>query len=298
MATLKQRLHRKNSSGTYDTIHYETSSDVVMRPSGRTVEQDLGAYLPEVRNNDNVPQSLKASKLIVGLTKGFLRGKALSVEGHTHDDRYYTESEVNSLLSGKAPSSHNHSASQITSGTLPIARGGTGATSASAARSALGAAAASHTHDDRYYTEAEVNSKIQGVENMIQITMGGVKLVGSGTINKSIKAQFSGQTETWQVGISGLPDGDFMRIVTVPFSGTIGGTVTSGGFCEYAIVKNSSDIYATRLFTAATGGAVNNYGTGYVWYKTDNSIMLKVGASNNSYTWYAFFLYEIYKYQS
>ena len=29
MATLKQRLHRKNSSGTYDTIHFETSADLI-----------------------------------------------------------------------------------------------------------------------------------------------------------------------------------------------------------------------------------------------------------------------------
>lgn len=47
---------------------------------------------------------------------------------------------------GAAASSHNHSASNITSGTLTIARGGTGATSASAARTNLGAAAAEHNH--------------------------------------------------------------------------------------------------------------------------------------------------------
>lgn len=44
---------------------------------------------------------LKASKLVVGLTKGFIRGKALSVEGHTHDDRYFTESEMNTKLNNK-----------------------------------------------------------------------------------------------------------------------------------------------------------------------------------------------------
>lgn len=33
---------------------------------------------------------------------------------HTHDDRYYTESEINSKLSWKANSSHTHSKSQIT----------------------------------------------------------------------------------------------------------------------------------------------------------------------------------------
>lgn len=38
------------------------------------------------------------------------------------DGRYYTETEVNSLLAGKANSSHTHSATEITSGTLPSAR--------------------------------------------------------------------------------------------------------------------------------------------------------------------------------
>lgn len=33
--------------------------------------------------------------------------------GHTHDDRYYTETEMNTKLNGKANSSHTHTASQI-----------------------------------------------------------------------------------------------------------------------------------------------------------------------------------------
>lgn len=60
MATLKQRLNRKNSSGTYDTVHLETSSEVVKRPSGETVENDLTNYLPKVQNSDSVPQSLSS----------------------------------------------------------------------------------------------------------------------------------------------------------------------------------------------------------------------------------------------
>lgn len=64
MATLKQRLHRKNASGSYDTIHLETSSSLVLRPSGRTVEQDLEAYLPKVQDSDTVPESLIHHKLL------------------------------------------------------------------------------------------------------------------------------------------------------------------------------------------------------------------------------------------
>ena len=45
-------------------------------------------------------------------TTTLLSGKAAT--SHTHDDRYYTETETNSLLSGKAATSHTHAYSQIT----------------------------------------------------------------------------------------------------------------------------------------------------------------------------------------
>ena len=73
MATLKQRLRRKNASGTYDTVHLETESGMILRPSGRTVEADLAAYLPEYQDSDDVPKSLVAGKIISGLTKAWLK---------------------------------------------------------------------------------------------------------------------------------------------------------------------------------------------------------------------------------
>ena len=66
MAVLKQRLHQKNSSGTYDTVHWETESNLVLRPSGRTVEQDLADYLPEVQATDTVPETLVFGTLFSG----------------------------------------------------------------------------------------------------------------------------------------------------------------------------------------------------------------------------------------
>lgn len=57
MATLKQRLHRKNSSGSYDTVHLETSSDLVKRPDGTTVE----AALTELKTSVSEGKALVAA---------------------------------------------------------------------------------------------------------------------------------------------------------------------------------------------------------------------------------------------
>ena len=61
MATLKQRLHRKNASGTFDTIHLETSSNLVVRDSGGTVED----YLPQIVAGDAVPGTLNHGTIMI-----------------------------------------------------------------------------------------------------------------------------------------------------------------------------------------------------------------------------------------
>ena len=73
-----------------------------------------------------------------------LSGKAAS--SHTHDDRYYTETEVNNLLSGKADTSHTHLWADVTDKPSTFTP-------------------SSHTHDDRYYTETEVNNLLGGKAN-------------------------------------------------------------------------------------------------------------------------------------
>lgn len=113
MATLKQRLHRKNASGTYDTVYFETSADMI-----------VGS---------------------VAIVNG---GTGATTAANARTNLGITPANI-----GAAASSHTHAASNITSGTLSIARGGTGATTAANARSTLGitpanigAAASSHNH--------------------------------------------------------------------------------------------------------------------------------------------------------
>ena len=81
--------------------------------------------------------------------KSALDGK--SNTGHTHDDRYYTETEVNTKLDGKSNTGHTHDDRYYTESEI---------------NTKLNAKAnSSHTHDDRYYTETEVNTKLDGKSN-------------------------------------------------------------------------------------------------------------------------------------
>ena len=70
---------------------------------------------------------------------------------HNHDDRYYTESEVDSKLSAKADATHTHTIGQVDNLQETI----DGLESDIA-----GKANATHTHDDRYFTETEVTDKL------------------------------------------------------------------------------------------------------------------------------------------
>lgn len=106
-----------------------TPSNIGAVPTSRTVNgkalssnisltaSDIGAAASS--HGNHVPTVQTASNKI------FLR----------NDNTWQTVTPANI---GAAESSHNHSASNITSGTLPISRGGTGATSASSALSNLG----------------------------------------------------------------------------------------------------------------------------------------------------------------
>ena len=58
-------MHQKLSDGSYEDVYCKSESGLIYRPNGRTVEQDLAAYLPEYQNSDTVPESLTPGKIIV-----------------------------------------------------------------------------------------------------------------------------------------------------------------------------------------------------------------------------------------
>ena len=89
---------------------------------------------------------------------------------HTHDDRYYTEAEADAQLASKADVAHQHDTRYA-----PLAHVGAGDAAHAAATGSqagfmsaadkarldqLAAAPPAHIHDDRYYTEAEVDAQL------------------------------------------------------------------------------------------------------------------------------------------
>lgn len=80
--------------------------DVYRAPAGLKVCGDQGGEWFEVVGNVYSAGYYKTD------------GTSVSYNGHTHDERYYTESEVNSLLAGKANSSHSHSYLPLSGGNM------------------------------------------------------------------------------------------------------------------------------------------------------------------------------------
>lgn len=114
---------------TYSNMTGATSSDA--GKSGLVPAPEAGASNRYLRSDGTwqVPPDTKYSLSSFGVT-------ATASELNYCDG---VTSNIQTQLNGKASSSHSHSASNITSGTLPISRGGTGATSVAGARASIDA---------------------------------------------------------------------------------------------------------------------------------------------------------------
>ena len=109
-----------------------------------------------------------------------INGKADT--GHNHDDRYYTESEMNTKLAGKADTSHNHDDLYYTETEID-------GKITTLNNAISGKAPSTHTHDDRYFTETEINGKIEDINESISSNVstleGKIATAKSGAISES-----------------------------------------------------------------------------------------------------------------
>ena len=191
-----------------------------------------------------------------------LNGKAAS--GHTHDDRYYTETEIDTKLNGKAASDHTHNSIkdagdgrvlQFNYSTAALAYDKftwiavwNGNTLQSVNKSVF--APASHTHDDRYYTETEVNTKL---------TDGSVSKVGTTNVGSASRPVYLN---------AGVPTAG-----TYTFGNASGNAPISNGTVNTNLNADMIDGLHASNFMRSYGTLWNNNETVADWAKRIASIV-------------------------
>lgn len=177
MATLKQRLHRKNATG-YDVIHFETESSLVLRPSGRTVEQDLEDYLPKVQDDDTVPDTLKSGQSVYNQNRVYVgvnntvEGLILQSDNPLSYEESGTSTDIPPYEGSDADSLGGHSASEYLLKTeaqtiyAPIVHTHSMDQITGLTDSLTGKAAASHTHAASQVTAGKFAGVVTAAANI------------------------------------------------------------------------------------------------------------------------------------
>lgn len=249
------------------------------------------------------------------------------VEAHTHDDRYYTEAEVNSKLSGKVDNTEAGANGLINKlstadgipndATVFISQHNDGKTAsyyrrpistlwtyikskADSVYQPKGSYAASnHTHDDRYYTEAEMDGRLNSkVDNNEAGANGLLSKLSVWTATPTDDTYFMRQDTdgTNQFGrvkfstiwnyIRGKADSVYLKLS----GGTVtGNTAITGSYLQVPMItgETSHDIRGTAQIKKAHGIQLgipsrdycNFYEYGGVWnfYKTKDSYTQESG---------------------
>ncbi len=235
------------------------------------------------------PLTVQSSVLVTNLNADKLDGQdasAFALASHTHDDLYYTETETNNLLNAKLNNSGftadrvltTNSTGDVTlTNVLPIGRipTGTGSTQV-----ALGNhlhtgvyAPATHNHDDLYYTESEVDTKLNNKVSTSGLTPSTVLTTdATGAITYSSTVPFAriptGATSSTVAVGNHNHDGVYIGVSStdIPSGANLDTYTTSGIYVQSA-----------NADTLASTGALN--------YPAELAGVLEVSSRSSSHVW-------------
>ena len=212
MATLKQRLHRKNSSGTYDVVHLETSASCVNMASGVTVEAKIATM-------DTTIAGKAASSHGTHVTWSTTTPKMNGTAAVGTETKVARGDHVHPVDTSRAAASHNHSAGNITSGILAVARGGTGVTANPSLLVNLGSTSAASVF---------AASPRPGVTGTLPVARGGTGVTTIDALKSALGIVSGGCKMAYGSGVSlsGLSFTPYVAILIGQYSSSVTGYYT------------------------------------------------------------------------
>lgn len=157
----KLQTFLENLKTTFASLsHKHTTADL----TDYKVDTALSPTSTNPVQNKVLDAEFDAISQAMGVLEEAIDGKADS--SHNHNDTYYTETEIDQKLSGKANSSHTHTIGDVTNlqssldAKVPTSRTINNkplSANISLSASDVGAAPSTHTHDDRYYTQEQID---------------------------------------------------------------------------------------------------------------------------------------------
>lgn len=262
-----------------------------------TAEDMQSVLKPQFKENEEI-ENIESGESIFSIfakIKRAIRGLIEHKTSGDHDSRYYTEVEMDGKLSGKSDTTHNHDGRYLQKSAVINSNTVTEAGYALDARQAnpnvsgsLGAQISSlnrtftqriselntnlnnksdngHTHDDRYYTEYEIDSKFNQINNVSTIRLGGwgvlYKIGKIVVLHVDANIGIDINMHTWDETI---PDG-YKPIWGVRASGDITFSSKRGGgsFCIFIDTKGIVTFVSHLEYDSSKGYYI--YGAQVTW---------------------------------
>jgi len=167
---------RTPTAHTHDDLYY-TEGEIDTQMAGKS-DTGHGHTLSDVSDagtaaSKNVPATGDAAAGEAVLGNDSRLSDPRNPTAHTHDDRYYTEDEIDTQMAGKSDTSHGHTLSDVSDAGTAASKNVPATGDAAAGEAVLGNDSrlsdprnpTAHTHDDRYYTEDEIDTQMAGKAN-------------------------------------------------------------------------------------------------------------------------------------